>query len=793
MIPIIKMEPPSFSYPIPTNWNNTTGTPSRSTHTRPNHYDDYHHHHPPPRRHSNHDQRYDQQRRRRPDRDRNTRKERVHKRGRNSHRHNSSNYKNHRHNNPRRNRGNHQQQQNQSRRRSNHHNRQNQDTNLRPIHVSKSSIHNDWKTELGGIIRYYINSYINSKSNDVNAAMREIEQMYYKSGCDVQKTKHAILSQFGCDFSESASTSTSTNGSGNPPDWVDISMAIECGSSSTSITPNDTILQSHSQYTKSNEGILLHKQQKAGDGPAHAHESWTNVIVPSWAVGKSYFFQMTNKTQLNLSCEMTIDGHSVARNVPLPPNSVRFVRPDGRRYFETHKWVIRPAKKFALKDYLEGAAGNANTSTMNNNNSTNQSKRGKERYNGLRPNYNNQRVDDTTYPDPTIYGWTFTGSNETSKVEFFEKECSNFGTVRMDFYYTTATVKTILDHPTTGMNSLFRRTIVDPEKYIQILNDPRSHTDIGYRRRHNMDHDTAMNGTNMSNNRNNDMNNNNEDDIDSNMNEDESTRDENQNWNNYYAKNDNYDFQNDGHTNRASAMSKLEQTGAYSAWEDAARKEWACIHAKFYVSLPKKNHLYNGSSQDHTNRRRRVVRSGSSQQQELPEQAPVVDIKAAERATLGTHFHATGPSEPKRRSKIVMKRINGLNEDETRRSAPIFEYKLYYRAEEEDANEDDMMDDEDDDEADMDADTSATTNAEPTPAEALLNENDLVEYKQKKVEQVQNWHRNCTFEDEEEASLTLLNRLESINKAASVALVDSIVLEYYQWLQKQQWNRRQPN
>ena len=69
-------------------------------------------------------------------------------------------------------------------------------------------------------------------------------------------------------------------------------------------------------------------------------------------------------------------------------------------------------------------------------------------------------------------------------------------------------------------------------------------------------------------------------------------------------------------------------------------------------ALPKKNNMYNRG----THFMRRHNRKGK--QEDLPEQAPVIDVKAAEKATLGTKFYATGPSQPKKRSKIVMKRIN---------------------------------------------------------------------------------------------------------------------------------------
>ena len=59
-----------------------------------------------------------------------------------------------------------------------------------------------------------------------------------------------------------------------------------------------------------------------------------------------------------------------------------------------------------------------------------------QRYNGIRPKYNHQasakqqqqqqqqqhRVCQIDFPDPTTYGWTFTGSHQESCVEIFEKK-----------------------------------------------------------------------------------------------------------------------------------------------------------------------------------------------------------------------------------------------------------------------------------------------------------------------------------------------------------------------------------
>eukprot|EP01083_Nonionella_stella_P251338 867274_1 len=65
------------------------------------------------------------------------------------------------------------------------------------------------------------------------------------------------------------------------------------------------------------------------------------------------------------------------------------------------------------------------------------------------------------------------------------------GLIKIDFYYTTGTVKTVMDHPTTGRNELFRNT-PSPEDYIRILKNPRSHTGRGYRQRVNRGADVPI-------------------------------------------------------------------------------------------------------------------------------------------------------------------------------------------------------------------------------------------------------------------------------------------------------------
>lgn len=110
-----------------------------------------------------------------------------------------------------------------------------------------------------------------------------------------------------------------------------------------------------------------------------------------------------------------------------------------------------------------------------------------QRYNDRRPNYQDTgRVSYEDYPDPTQFGWRFTGSCEGGRAEFFEKvdlEDNGSSLIKLDFYYTTGTVKTVLDHPRQGVTQLFGKgglSGLTPSLYRQILQNPRTHTNVRY-------------------------------------------------------------------------------------------------------------------------------------------------------------------------------------------------------------------------------------------------------------------------------------------------------------------------
>ena len=104
---------------------------------------------------------------------------------------------------------------------------------------------------------------------------------------------------------------------------------------------------------------------------------------------------------------------------------------------------------------------------------------GRQHYNGQCPlDIISCHVDIRLYPDPTVFDWTFTES--LGATEFFEKrdELSG-GLFKLDWYFTTATAKTSLNHPTQGKTQLFGK-VADPDTYCRILENPRAHTGNRY-------------------------------------------------------------------------------------------------------------------------------------------------------------------------------------------------------------------------------------------------------------------------------------------------------------------------
>eukprot|EP00978_Attheya_sp_CCMP212_P018388 scaffold50278_cov52-Attheya_sp.AAC.1 len=637
----------------------------------------------------------------------------------------------------------------------------------RTVRPSRSSIHSEWKRDLGGLIRWYINSRPEASEDDV-------DRLYAAHGCSAEATRDSLLRLLDGSVPQDDDDSTPKN------KWISVSMVVE----QEHVDESSTAQPSHNKGEK----MRLQVEERPGEGPAFSTDTWNVVVVPPEAVGKSYYLEVVNDSPLDLSCEMSIDGHKVAKNAPIPAKQTRTVKPDNTRYFQSHKWLLQPAQRIDLKESSSQQQQQQPSSGRSPQASTQLHPIAKpgssQRENGILPNYQGNRLSFEQYPDPTLFGWNFTGSVEESRVEFFEKKL-NIGTVLMDFYYTTGIVKTVLDHPTTGTNQLFRRCITSPDIYKQLLQNPRFHTNIGYRQttQNQQGHptvddpimvdlaaqpvpDIAMSTTAQASYQN---------ETETEMQDDSQV---------FFAKNEEYNFQEAGHENRKAAMAELQPMRAFKAWEEAAKKEWAFVHVKFFVSVAKRKSRAINATTSHRKR-------GPHQTEELPAMAPVVDVKAAEKAVLTTKFEATGPpTRPKSSSNVLMKRIPGLNDDPEWRTKPVFEYKLYYRAQDALDNDsgsvvgDGMDDDDDDDDSDGMNDEEETVPL----AEKLQNEIPLDDrHKVEKRAQLDKWFMEHKASNIEAAEFMYASCRRGIESAQDSRSLDECMQVYWNWHQKQEW------
>jgi len=90
-----------------------------------------------------------------------------------------------------------------------------------------------------------------------------------------------------------------------------------------------------------------------------------------------------------------------------------------------------------------------------------------------------KRVSEENYPDAIHFGRSFTGSVEAA--EFFEKVV-NGPMIKLHWCFTTAMIKTSLNHLRQGHTQLFGGR-VDPETYLNVLLNPRVHTGKRYQRK----------------------------------------------------------------------------------------------------------------------------------------------------------------------------------------------------------------------------------------------------------------------------------------------------------------------
>ena len=350
----------------------------------------------------------------------------------------------------------------------------------------------------------------------------------------------------------------------------------------------------------------------------------------------------------------------------------------------------------------------------------------------------------------------------------------------MDFYYTTATVKTVLFHPNQQRTTqLFRRCLQqDPAIFVKILQNPRYHSGLGYYNNVQRGNQQSMANSAMEN-------------IDDPMNaeEDSEMKEEEAEGTNtnvtYYAKNDDYAFDAAGHENRQAAMAKLQPTPEFQAWEKATKQDWACVHAKCFASLRRYMRPKDGPRRGRSSRE-------EEERMHLPDMAPVVQVQAARNATVSTNFYATGPSAmPLRKSRVRMERIKGLNDDPEWGTGPVFDLKLYYRAEAT-MNEEGITKNEDDDDENMkDSDADDTNdnmeNADVSLADKLRDTMPLEAYKADKVDQLHRWYQECKALDKSEADARVIQVQKSIEEASTQAVVDEHLKAYWDWHIQQEW------
>eukprot|EP00092_Neocalanus_flemingeri_P021566 GFUD01023391.1.p1 GENE.GFUD01023391.1~~GFUD01023391.1.p1 ORF type:complete len:311 (+),score=101.03 GFUD01023391.1:57-989(+) len=81
------------------------------------------------------------------------------------------------------------------------------------------------------------------------------------------------------------------------------------------------------------------------------------------------------------------------------------------------------------------------------------------------------------------YGWTELPTHPNDEGRMLSFYSSEHGGVRANVFMKTGTVATSLDHPTQGKTQLFRGQRDTFEKLEEIFDNPRTHTDSGYKTR----------------------------------------------------------------------------------------------------------------------------------------------------------------------------------------------------------------------------------------------------------------------------------------------------------------------
>lgn len=98
-----------------------------------------------------------------------------------------------------------------------------------------------------------------------------------------------------------------------------------------------------------------------------------------------------------------------------------------------------------------------------------------DRYNKVRPKYGSNRVSYLQFPDPTDYGWLFTGSSRKQQVAFYERVVEGCF-VKLDFHYTSGSIRTMLERPSMESTVLFqaRGSEIPALVYKEVLRNPLS-------------------------------------------------------------------------------------------------------------------------------------------------------------------------------------------------------------------------------------------------------------------------------------------------------------------------------
>jgi hypothetical protein len=77
------------------------------------------------------------------------------------------------------------------------------------------------------------------------------------------------------------------------------------------------------------------------------------------------------------------------------------------------------------------------------------------------------------------HGWKEIAFQPANKMISFTKKFPVEGVVRLNFYYTTGTVGTCMNHPTKGKTQLFRKNL-GRSQMLKLFENPRMHTARGY-------------------------------------------------------------------------------------------------------------------------------------------------------------------------------------------------------------------------------------------------------------------------------------------------------------------------